>query len=143
MIMGAGELGQVTMTALERSANPNYKVIGFIDDNKQLQGKAKAGVPIFSLRKAFNGTIQSQQIDELILAVNRGGIPDERVRKVMDLCIKHKITIKAIPPVNDWITSELNARQLRHMNIKIFWDVKKSRLIPKEFVADLKSRLFW
>ena len=37
MIMGAGELGQVTMTALERSANPNYKVVGFIDDNTQLQ----------------------------------------------------------------------------------------------------------
>jgi len=118
MIMGAGELGQITMTALERSANPNYKVIGFIDDNKQLQGKAKAGVPIFSLRKAFNGIIQSQQIDEMIIAVNRGGMPDERVRKVMDLCIKQKITIKAIPPVNDWITSELNARQLRHMNIE-------------------------
>jgi len=118
LIMGAGDLGQVTMTALERSANPNYKVIGFIDDNKQLQGKAKAGVPIFSLRKAFNGIIQSQQIDEMILAVNRGGMPDERVRKVMDLCIKHKITIKAIPPVNDWITGELNARQLRHMNIE-------------------------
>ena len=118
MIMGAGELGQITMTALERSANPNYKVIGFIDDNKQLQGKAKAGVPIFSLRKAFNGIIQSQQIDEMIIAVNRGGMPDERIRKVMDLCIKQKITIKAIPPVNDWITSELNARQLRHMNIE-------------------------
>ena len=118
LIMGAGELGQVTMTALERSANPNYKVIGFIDDNKQLQGKAKAGVPIFSLRKAFTGIIQSQQIDEMIIAVNRGGMPDERVRKVMDLCIKNKITIKTIPPVNDWITSELNARQLRHMNIE-------------------------
>lgn len=118
LIMGAGDLGQVTMTALERSANPNYKVIGFIDDNKQLQGKAKAGVPIFSLRKAFNSIIQSQQIDEMILAVNRGGMPDERVRKVVDLCIKHKITIKAIPPVNDWITGELNARQLRHMNIE-------------------------
>jgi len=118
LIMGAGDLGQVTMTALERSANPNYKVVGFIDDNKQLQGKAKAGVPIFSLRKAFNGIIQSQQIDEMILAVNRGGMPDERVRRVMDLCIKNKITIKAIPPVNDWITSELNARQLRHMNIE-------------------------
>jgi len=118
LIMGAGDLGQVTMTALERSANPNYKVVGFVDDNKQLQGKAKAGVPIFSLRKAFTGIIQSQQIDEMIIAVNRGGMPDERVRRVMDLCIKHKITIKTIPPVNDWITGELNARQLRHMNIE-------------------------
>lgn len=118
MIMGAGELGQVTMTALERSANPNYKVIGFIDDNTQLQGKAKAGVPIFSLHKAFSCIIPSHQIDELILAVNRGGMPDERVRKVMDLCIKHKIVIKEIPPVNDWLTGGLNARQLRHMNIE-------------------------
>ncbi len=118
MIMGAGELGQVTMTALERSANPNYKVIGFIDDNTQLQGKAKAGVPIFSLHKTFNSIIQSHQIDELILAINRGGMPDERVRKVMDLCIKHKIVIKEIPPVNDWLTGELTARQLRHMNIE-------------------------
>ena len=117
MIMGAGELGQVTMTALERSANPNYKVCGFIDDNKQLQGKAKAGIPIYSLRNAFNNVIQVQHIDEIILAINRGGMEDERVRKLMDLCIKKKIIIKEIPPVNDWLTGGLNARQLRPMNI--------------------------
>jgi FlaA1/EpsC-like NDP-sugar epimerase len=118
MIMGAGELGQVTLTALERSANPNYKVIGFIDDNQQLQGKTKAGIPIYSLDKAFSSTIASQQIDEMILAVNRGGMSDERVRNLMDLCISRKIIIKEIPPVNDWLTGGLNARQLRHMNIE-------------------------
>jgi len=118
MIMGAGELGQVTLTALERSANPNYKVIGFIDDNKQLQGKAKAGIPIYSLRKTFSRIIQSQRIDEIILAVNRGGMADERIHKLVDLCIKRKIVIKEIPPVNDWLTAGLNARQLRPMNIE-------------------------
>ncbi len=118
IIMGAGELGQVTMTALERSSNPNYKVIGFIDDNYQLQGKAKAGIPIYSLRKAFSSIIQSQQIDEMILAINHGGMSDERVRKLMDLCIRHKIVIKEIPPVNDWLTGGLKARQLRPMNIE-------------------------
>jgi len=118
MIMGAGELGQVSLTALERSANPNYKVIGFIDDNRQLQGKAKAGVPIYSLNKAFRSIIPSQQIDEMILAINRGGMSDEKVHKLMDLCIKHKIIIKDIPPVNDWLSGELNARQLRQLNIE-------------------------
>lgn len=118
MIMGAGELGQVTMVALERSANPNYKVIGFIDDNKHLQGKAKEGVPIFSLRKAFSSIIQSQRIDEIVLAINRGGMPEERVHKLIDLCLKQKIVIKEIPPVNDWLTGGLNAKQLRPMNIE-------------------------
>ncbi|NEW85249.1 MAG: polysaccharide biosynthesis protein [Mariniphaga sp.] len=139
LIMGAGELGQVTMTALERSVNPNYKVIGFIDDNKQLQGKAKAGVPIFSLQKAFNGIIQSHHIDEVILAVNRGGMPDERIRKVMDLCIKHKITIKSIPPVNDWITGELNARQLRHMNIEDLLGREEIALDTERIRGELKK----
>jgi len=118
MIMGAGELGQVTMTALERSVNPNYKVFGFIDDNKHLQGKAKAGIPIYSLRKAFSTIIQPQHIDEIILAVNRGGISEERVHKLIDLCLKRKIVIKEIPPVNDWLTGGLNAKQLRQMNIE-------------------------
>lgn len=117
MIMGAGELGQVALTALERSANPNYKVVGFIDDNHQLQGKTKAGVSIYSLNKAFNSIIPSQQIDEMILAVNKGGISDEKVSDLMDLCLKHKIIIKEIPPVNDWLSGVLNARQLRQMNI--------------------------
>jgi FlaA1/EpsC-like NDP-sugar epimerase len=118
MIMGAGELGQVSLTALERSANPNYKVIGFIDDNQQLQGKTKAGIPICSLQKAFDSIISSQQVDEIILAVNRGGMSDEKVRNLMALCISRKIVIKEIPPVNDWLTGGLNARQLRHMNIE-------------------------
>ena len=118
MIMGAGELGQVALTALERSANPNYKVIGFIDDNLHLQGKAKAGVPICSLHRAFSFIIRSQNIDEIILAVNRGGMSDEKIHSLMDLCITYKIIIKEIPPVNDWLTGGLNARQLRPMNIE-------------------------
>ena len=118
MIMGAGDLGQVALTALERSANPNYKVIGFIDDNLHLQGKAKAGVPICSIHKAFRFIIRPQHIDEIILAVNRGGMSDEKIHNLMDLCITYKIIIKEIPPVNDWLTGGLNARQLRPMNIE-------------------------
>jgi len=50
MIIGSSEkLGQVTLTALERSSNPIIKYMGFIDDNRQLQGRTKAGVPIYSL----------------------------------------------------------------------------------------------
>jgi FlaA1/EpsC-like NDP-sugar epimerase len=118
IIMGAGELGQVALTALERSANPNYKVIGFIDDNQQLQGKTKAGIPVYSLEKAFGNVIPTQQIDEMILAINKGGMSDEKIRNLMDLCISRKIIIKEIPPVNDWLSSGLKARQLRHMNIE-------------------------
>ncbi len=117
MIMGAGELGQVALTALERSSNPNYKVIGFIDVNPQLQGKAKAGVTIYSLDKAFNSIIPSQQIDEMILAVKMEDMTDEKVNELMELCLKNKIIIKEIPPVNDWLSGVLNARQLRQMNI--------------------------
>ena len=117
MIMGAGELGQVALTALERSSNPNYKVVGFIDDNHQLQGKAKAGVTIYSKEKAFNSIIPSQQIDEVILAVNREGMSDEKVNELMELCLKNKVIVKEIPPVNDWLSGVLNARQLRQMNI--------------------------
>lgn len=118
MIMGAGELGQVTMTALVRSSNPNYKLIGFIDDNVQLQGKTKAGIPIYSFETTFGHLIRTQQIDEMILAINTGGISDEKIRFLMDLCISNKIAIKRVPPVNDWLSGHLNARQLRPMNIE-------------------------
>lgn len=118
MIMGAGELGQVAMTALVRSADPNYKVLGFIDDNLHLQGKTKAGIPIFSLGTTFDRIISTKHIDEMILAINTGGISDEKIRFLMDLCISNKIAIKRVPPVNDWLSGHLNARQLRPMNIE-------------------------
>ena len=117
MIMGADELGQLALTALEKSVNPTYNIIGFIDDNEQLQGKAKGSVPIYSLSKAFDSLIKTHQIDEMVIAVKRGLIFEERVKKLMDVCLQNKIIIKELPSVNGWLGGRLNARQLRQMNI--------------------------
>jgi FlaA1/EpsC-like NDP-sugar epimerase len=42
---------------------------------------------------------------------------DEKVNELMELCLKNKVIVKEIPPVNDWLSGVLNARQLRQMNI--------------------------
>jgi FlaA1/EpsC-like NDP-sugar epimerase len=53
LIFGAGNKGRITSEMIENDQSLNIKLVGFIDDNWQLQGKMIGGFPVFSEEKAF------------------------------------------------------------------------------------------
>ena len=48
IIYGAGDMGMATKKILEQDVNTVYNIIGFIDDNKAVQGKFLERTPIKS-----------------------------------------------------------------------------------------------
>jgi len=72
-LFGAGELGQITCDVLESDSYSGIKVVGFIDDKRSLEGKQLAGKQIYTEGQAFNRFIETNEVNEIIMAVGKIG----------------------------------------------------------------------
>ncbi|GAA3607330.1 hypothetical protein GCM10022396_25660 [Flavivirga amylovorans] len=112
LIYGAGDSGIVTYNALISNVTTKFQVVGFIDDNSKKKGKSINGISIFSKEKINNKYIESNQIDELIIASKN--IEKENLINLVNLNIK----ITKIPPIENWINGELNVKQIKQVQIE-------------------------
>ncbi|NQU84981.1 MAG: polysaccharide biosynthesis protein, partial [Mariniphaga sp.] len=118
MIFGAGELGQITRDTIVQANKLNINLIGFIDDNKSMMYKRNAGTPIYSSGEAFNSIIPKYNVTEIIIAISKDKIDINRKRLIIEKCLKHKLIVKEIPPVANWINGELNVGQIKKIRIE-------------------------
>ena len=112
LIYGTGDSGIVTYNALISNVSANFQVVGFIDDNSKKKGKSINGISIYSKEKINNTYIESNQIDELIIASKN--IEKEHLIDLVNLNLK----ITKIPPIESWINGELNVKQIKQVQIE-------------------------
>ncbi len=118
MIFGAGRLGQITMNAILMDDSNNYKIVGFIDDNPNIQYKSVAGIPIFNLEQAFNKVFDKKNVVELIIAIDKKHLSLKRKREIVDHCILKKLVVKEIPTVNKWLHGKLTSGEIKKVQIE-------------------------
>jgi FlaA1/EpsC-like NDP-sugar epimerase len=117
LIFGAGNLGLITKNTLMQSNASKYKVVGFVDDDITKQRKVIEGIRVFSSLQVFRKKfIEKEKIDSLIIAIN--GLPPSRLRELTDKCLKYRLEIKTIPPVEKWFNGELSVTNINHVNIE-------------------------
>jgi FlaA1/EpsC-like NDP-sugar epimerase len=140
MIYGAGELGHITLISIERTTDLNYKVVGFIDTNKKLQGMSKSGVIIYSPEQAMGHMLVDQDIKEVIIGINPTRQSKKSLDELYDFCLKHKITVKKVPPLNEWINGTFNARQIQPIDIEDLLGRDVIKLDTKRIQTGLKDK---
>jgi len=118
IIFGAGRLGQITRNAILLDDTINVKIIGFIDDNVELQNKQIAGVPIYSSTVAFEKLAKQKEVTELIIAIEKKNFPLKRKREIVELCLRNKLKIKEVPTVDRWMNDGLKAKEIKDIKIE-------------------------
>ena len=111
LIYGAGKMGFIVKRLIEGDPNGDYHVAGFIDNNKQLQGKMLNSLPVLNPSVVTAGYLKKNKIDTLIIAINKisPGRKSEIIGKAVDLGLE----ILETPAVNKWLNGELQLRQLQ------------------------------
>jgi FlaA1/EpsC-like NDP-sugar epimerase len=118
MIFGAGNKGQITRDVIEKTKDLKIKIIGFIDDNWQMQNKMIGGLPVFSEEAAFDKTIDSEFVKEIIIAVNQNKLSKERKRQIINRCLVKRIKVSTVPETSNWINGTLSANQIKEVQIE-------------------------
>ncbi len=113
VIYGAGRAGMQLASAL-RSGH-EYLPVGFIDDNKALQGATIAGIKVYSPDK-LHDLIAKKGIKEILLAMP--SLTKGQQKRILDRLEPFKLKIKVTPSVESLISGELRVQDVRDIELE-------------------------
>ncbi len=112
LVYGAGESGRQLVIALENS--PEFKVIGFLDDNDQLHRQVILGQAIYASSKLEN-LIQTKDIHLVFLALPTIG----RIKRnqIIEKLNKFKLSVKTLPSISEIVDGRITISDIKDLNI--------------------------
>ena len=115
VIYGSGVAGVTTKRSIERDAGSKLKVIAFLDDDENKQGKKVENVSICP-PDDLNKLVEKYNPTNLIISTRY--ITQERKRKIIERCLQLNLNVLNVPPVKDWINGELSFKQIKKIRIE-------------------------
>ena len=112
LVYGAGDAGRQLVIALENS--PEYRVIGFLDDNKSLHRQVLLGLTIFDPNN-LQKLIQAKYINLIFLAIPTIG--RRKRNEIIENLNKYKLTVKTLPSVSEIVNNKVTLSDIKDLNI--------------------------
>jgi FlaA1/EpsC-like NDP-sugar epimerase len=132
MVFSAGNSGVVTKRAFYNSSE--FKIVGFIDDDKFKIGKTLDGVNVFKLGVKLNKFIVDNNVAKVIVSTEK--LSANRQATLYNYFQNLNIQLLKLPPVNTWINGTPNISKLKEIKIEdllsrglIKIDNKKNKLL--------------
>ncbi len=116
LIYGTGEMGIVVKRVLEGDTKSQYRLRGFIDDNKKLQGKKVDGFPVYSRQVLTKDFIDKEEIKVFIISINK--LAAARKKEVIESVIDLGCEILDTPSFDTWLNGNLQVKQLRKVELE-------------------------
>lgn len=138
LIYGTNKSAQIARQIIEQNSGMQYKVIGYLDDNKKHVGKVVNGVPIFDARKDLGTITNTKNVKELI--ISERNISIERKNELVDICLAKNIKVRIVPPVEHWVKGELSLNQIKDINIEALLERDSIKLDNYNIAEELKGR---
>jgi FlaA1/EpsC-like NDP-sugar epimerase len=116
VIYGAGETGFVVKRVIMSNPDQGFNVVGFVDDDKSLQGKKMNGIPVYGYSTLTKEFIAKNRIDSLVLAFRTGS--SEKKRVIIKSAIDLGLEVMDTPAVDKWMNGQLEPRQIRKVKLE-------------------------
>jgi FlaA1/EpsC-like NDP-sugar epimerase len=115
LIYGAGISGLITKRTIEKDARISFMILGFLDDNKKLDGTRLEGLKIYNTSK-LEALIKEEGITQIIVAIQN---PLEKNKQfVLETAIKHNVKVQKVPSPKSWINGEFSTKQMGKIQIE-------------------------
>lgn len=116
VIYGAGEMGTIVYSTLQKSNERVSKVMSFIDDDSKKQRSKIDRINVISLDSIDEDYIRDNEIKEVIIAIKK--ISQARLFEISDKFLSIGVKIKMVPPVYKWVDGDLKLNQIKEINIE-------------------------
>jgi FlaA1/EpsC-like NDP-sugar epimerase len=113
LIYGAGDAGLQLSQAIF-SQDYFYNLVGFIDDNKNLQGRKINSVPIYSIDE-IEDLINTKNVSCILLAIP--SLSRKRNNEILHLISKYPISYKTLPNLSDLPKGSVNINNIIDIDV--------------------------
>lgn len=136
IIYGAGLLGMIAKNTLLRNKSKNIEVLCFIDDNPNVIGKSIEGIKVLSKKDAIETYLSDEKQKketDVIFAIGAINISDKN--DIIDEFLDLGVSMKSIPPAEQWINGELSVNQIQNIKIEDLLD-REQILLNNSLIQD-------
>jgi FlaA1/EpsC-like NDP-sugar epimerase len=116
LIYGSGEMGILVKRLIEGEPKNEYRLKGFIDDDRKRQGKKVDGYQVFSRRILTKGFIENEDIKVFIIAINN--IAPAKKKEVIESMIGFGCEILDTPSFDTWMNGRLEVGNLKKVKFE-------------------------
>ncbi len=95
LIVGAGAAGELLLRDLLHSVEHNYRVVGFVDDDRSKWGSIIAGRPVLGGIAELPEIVKRYEVGKVLIAIPRLGAG--KVREILSVCADLKVRFKILP----------------------------------------------
>ena len=139
LIYGAGESGIMTQSALASNMDKNTNIVAFIDDDLRKVGNSINGTKVIETGVVDKEFIQKHQINEIIISIQN--TTSSKLRTRVETFIDFVPTIKVVPPIEQWISGELTANQIKPIKLEDLLDRSPINIENKKLQYEFKGKV--
>ncbi len=116
LILGAGNAGENVVREILRHPVLQYRVLGFLDDDRSKWGAQIHGVQVLGGLDQLRSVSAEYAVDEILIAMPSAR-PAE-IRRVVELCRGCNLRFKTLPALADLIAGRTQVQQIREVKIE-------------------------
>ena len=114
LIIGAGSTGDLLLRDLQRSAEHDYDVVGFVDDNPRMAGHHVGGRPVLGEVGQLPALVERHAISQVLIAIPR--LSAQRIQDILKMCSRLKVHFKMLPVSFAYLTDRVTASMLHDLS---------------------------
>ena len=113
VIYGAGQAGMQLCRFFDN--NQEVKVVGFLDDNLDLQSRTLNNIKIYKPEK-LNRLLKNKKIDQIILAMP--SVKKERKKEILNFLLNFNIPVRTLPNLEKITTKSVHSNDIVSFDIE-------------------------
>ncbi len=114
LLVGAGHAGMMLVRELE--IHPKYKIVGFLDDDRQKQGRVINGIRVLGRTREVISVAREQDAQEVILCMPSA--PKSVARRVATSCAAQGISTSSVPSLSEILLGKVRIGRLRPVKME-------------------------
>ena len=115
LILGAGDTGAHLLRYIQKFS-PQYKVLGFLDDDPKKLNNTLSGVKVLGNRQDIPSLSEELGVKELLIAINT--ISTESLGEIIDICTRCRVKYKIATSITDLGTKEIHISKIKNIDIQ-------------------------
>lgn len=133
LVYGAGTAGRQIASALDGSHELN--VVGFLDDDKRMQGSILRGLPIWPPGD-LAALAESRKIREVLLALPSAS--RQRRNEILEEMRKSRVIVRTVPDLNDIAQGRVTVTDIKELDVEDL--LGRNAIAPRQHLLDKNIR---
>jgi FlaA1/EpsC-like NDP-sugar epimerase len=137
IIVGAGAGGEQLFREIKKNNLLGVKVIGFIDDSRDLMNRSIHGVPVLGTIRNLPTILENNDAQQVFIAIPSAS--SKLVRSIYEIVKPFNLEIKILPRMSDILDSQIQLSKLQNIKIEDLLgreEVKLSQETLKEMLEN-------